>query len=155
MRSDPSEILGEASSLPTLITQPVLLSVGLRTRDRVATLLLSGELDMASSPLVEEWLSKAEGGKKSCIVVDLEQLTFIDCSGLRPLMQAEARACSGGWVFRLVNAGGPVRKVLSVIWPKILLDEIPDPPAIAQETALPAHRDQDLNPAANGRPAFA
>jgi len=154
MNADPSEILGKASSQTPPATHPELLSVGLHKRDREANLVLNGELDIATSPLVEKWLNQAEGDKPTCVTLDLEQLTFMDCSGLRPLMQAETRACSGGWEFRLVNVGGPVRKVLSFIWPKILLDETPAS-AVTKETALSADDSQGANQAANGQQAFA
>lgn len=89
---------------------------GLRSerRGRAEHLLLSGELDTATSPVLDGWLQTAERNGNSTIVVDLENVTFIDVGGLRPFIRAADRAVRSGRGFALVKAPAMVRKVLQI-----------------------------------------
>ena len=49
---------------------------------------LRGELDMYSAPLLERELSAVERDDASGIVLDLAELTFMDVSGLRAILDA-------------------------------------------------------------------
>lgn len=79
---------------------------GLRVRiggqKEIAWLALSGELDRASLPLIEESLALAQSGHDS-IVVDLEDLEFMDSSGIEAFLRAEIRARAAGGRVRVVN----------------------------------------------------
>jgi anti-anti-sigma factor len=59
-------------------------------RDRV-TLVLAGELDMASAPKLDQALRELEATDPLCIVVDLRDLAFMDSSGLALLRSAARR----------------------------------------------------------------
>lgn len=61
-----------------------------------ARLTLEGELDLASAGQVEEKLASLEAESPKRIVVDLDRLAFIDSTGLRTLIQADARARERG-----------------------------------------------------------
>jgi anti-anti-sigma factor len=84
--------------------------VDVRIDERTA--VLSGELDMASigsltdavTPLVEQ---------PGDVVVDLEQLSFIDSSGLLALLRTADRIQGGTLVLR--NPSDPVRRVLDLV----------------------------------------
>ncbi|WP_024287442.1 anti-sigma factor antagonist [Cellulomonas sp. KRMCY2] len=50
-----------------------------------------GEVDIASAPSLRRALTRVAAEPTSQVVVDLSGVTFMDCSGLRPLLEAEAR----------------------------------------------------------------
>ncbi len=67
-----------------------------RSRDQLV-LSASGELDLASAPLLQEHLLDAVQAKVGEVVVDLERTTYIDSVGLGVLATAHRRlATSGG-----------------------------------------------------------
>jgi anti-anti-sigma factor len=61
------------------------------------TLLLSGELDLASAPGLEAIIERTVRGRAQPITLDLSGLTFIDSCGLRSILLAkqlcEERSC--------------------------------------------------------------
>jgi anti-anti-sigma factor len=61
-----------------------------------ASIALEGELDLANAPQLEERLADVEGRSPSSVVIDLGRLVFIDSTGLRVLLQADARAREHG-----------------------------------------------------------
>jgi anti-anti-sigma factor len=71
---------------------PGRLTVTTEWQDRAVRLALAGELDLASVGQVEEQLAAAEARTPQRVVVDLGKLAFIDSTGLRALIQADARA---------------------------------------------------------------
>lgn len=75
-------------------------------------LTLFGELDLASSPALEEELEKV--GSEP-IAVDLRDLQFIDSTGLSVLVKAHQRAQETGLTFGLVSVGdGQVQRLLGL-----------------------------------------
>jgi anti-anti-sigma factor len=72
-------------------------------KDGVVTIALSGELDMATVPILTDNLAPFEGNGVSTIVLDLQDLTFIDSSGLLAFLEARRRAMSNG--HRLLLSG--------------------------------------------------
>jgi anti-anti-sigma factor len=70
-----------------------------------AVLALSGELDVASSPMLEAELIRA--ADREFVIVDLRELEFIDSTGLGTLVRAYQQAQEAGRRFALVR--GPAR----------------------------------------------
>ena len=80
--------------------------------DAVATVVVSGELDLATVPRLSATF--AEHGDARLLVLDLNAVTFIDSAGVRVLIEAH-RACAGSGSRLMVLAGdGPVRRVLDL-----------------------------------------
>jgi anti-anti-sigma factor len=78
----------------------------------VATVVVGGELDLATVPRLSATV--AEHGDARLLVLDLNELTFIDSTGVRLLIEAD-RACAGPGSRLVVLAGdGPVRRVLDL-----------------------------------------
>ena len=70
-----------------------------------------GELDLASSPALEEELDKVVGRRP--VVVDLRELNFIDSTGLSVLVKANQRAVESDTLFALASTGdGQVDRLL-------------------------------------------
>jgi anti-anti-sigma factor len=98
-------------------------------RDHAAHLRLSGELDMATASVLEQWLSRAESNGNTAIVLDLEHVTFMDSSGLHSFVRAAERARRSGRTFEIVKVPAPVRRVLQITETTYLLDA--DPPSLS------------------------
>ena len=56
-------------------------------REGTLAIVVAGELDIATAPALEDALSRAKATDARSILVDLEQLEFIDSSGLAVLLK--------------------------------------------------------------------
>lgn len=111
--------------MPAAEVNEELFNVFSEHRDRVAYLQLSGELDIATSPVLEGWFSHAESNGNTGVVVDLEHLTFMDASGLHSFLRAAERASHSGRDFAIVNASHAVVRILEITGTTHLLGEDP------------------------------
>jgi len=59
---------------------------------RAPRLIVSGELDLATAEQLEAGLNEIERESPETLVVDLRELEFMDSTGLRTLIAADARA---------------------------------------------------------------
>ena len=75
---------------------------------------LSGELDLASAPKLEDEMKHLEERGPGVIVLDLKELSFMDSSGLRALLSADARAREAGRRLVLVRGDERVQRVLKI-----------------------------------------
>jgi anti-anti-sigma factor len=67
------------------------------------TIRLSGELDLGNSELLDEALVEAEATDASRVLLDVEELRFIDSTGLRVILRATRRAEWSGDRLRLTR----------------------------------------------------
>ncbi|WP_144119196.1 STAS domain-containing protein [Catellatospora sichuanensis] len=83
--------------------------------DRVR-ITLAGEFDLANEQALTSWLVNAiQAGPGRAVEVDMQDVGFIDSSGIRVLLQAHAVAAQHGGSFRLTRASGTVREVLEIV----------------------------------------
>ena len=75
---------------------------------------LSGELDIAAAPTLEERLEIIFADGPPQLVVDLRLLEFIDSTGLSVLVKAHQRAREAGHEFALVKGGPQVQRLLGL-----------------------------------------
>ncbi|MFJ8630581.1 STAS domain-containing protein [Streptomyces sp. NPDC093568] len=73
---------------------------------------VTGEIDLATEPLLAEHLNAATAGPEPDVLVDLRRVVFFDCSGLRVLCRAERRARDHGGRLRVVSDGPRIRRLL-------------------------------------------
>jgi anti-anti-sigma factor len=74
---------------------------------------LHGELDLAGCELTEQALLAAEASDATTILVDIDELTFVDSHGLRILLRAHRRdEESGAGRLRVTRASGHVAELL-------------------------------------------
>lgn len=73
-----------------------------------------GELDLATVPRLEIELVRARSSGRA-IVLDLRQLTFMDSSGLHLLMRVDADVRSRGQSFAIIDADGPIARLLTIV----------------------------------------
>ena len=89
--------------------------------------MLEGELDIATTPQVEEELRRIEAQHADVIVLDLRGLTFMDSTGLRLLVTADARARDAGHRLAIVRGPAAVHRVLEITGLHSRLDLVEDP----------------------------
>lgn len=91
------------------------------------TIEFDGELDIATTPSAEAELRRVEEGGAGVIVLDLRGLTFMDSTGLRLLVSADARARSGDHRLAIVRGPAAVQRVLELTGLDTRLDVIDHP----------------------------
>jgi anti-sigma B factor antagonist len=102
--------------------------------DSVATVVVSGELDLATAPRLSA--AVAEHGGAKVLVLDMTATTFIDSTGVRALLQADRRAARSGSRLVVVAGDGPVRRVLELCELDGRLTIVRDHPAPTAEAEL-------------------
>jgi anti-sigma B factor antagonist len=90
------------------------LSISSTVEDGTVSIVLEGELDLAGARRMEESLAAAEREDPARMVVDLELLQFIDSTGLRLLLQANARAHERGCELVLRPGAPAVQRAFEV-----------------------------------------
>jgi anti-sigma B factor antagonist len=85
-----------------------------RREGETTVLTLVGELDLASVSGVQQRLGELRdvGG---AVILDLDQLTFMDSTGIRMLLSACQDADEHEWRFQVTRGSGRVRHLLSVV----------------------------------------
>jgi anti-anti-sigma factor len=81
--------------------------------DRVIV-ALDGELDMANAPTLESVVDGAELDGKAMVVLDLQQLQFIDSTGLRIILSLRERTLATGREFAVTPGSQQVQRLLSL-----------------------------------------
>ncbi len=84
-----------------------------RQQDRVV-LHLEGELDLASSPILERALEAPELADTPLLVLDLDELSFVDSTGLRIILLAHEGARSRNQEFAITQGSPQVQRLLSI-----------------------------------------
>jgi anti-sigma B factor antagonist len=88
----------------------------------VAVISLSGELDIASAPQLEERIQALIDAGRARLIVDLAGLTFCDSTGIGTLVRANNECLSRGGHLRLAAPNRHVARILAVVG---LLDTFP------------------------------
>jgi anti-sigma B factor antagonist len=81
-------------------------------RDGTVHISLSGELDISTAPQLEDDLRRVEAERPECIVLDLRDLSFMDSTGLRLLIMADARAREEGRRLAIGRGNEMIQRVL-------------------------------------------
>jgi anti-anti-sigma factor len=84
-----------------------------KEHDRVV-LGLHGELDLVGAPMLQSEIDSETVAAAPLIVLDLEDLEFIDSSGLRVILSAHERARERGQAFALTRGSHQVQRLLSI-----------------------------------------
>lgn len=90
------------------------LSVSAREQGESIVIEVDGELDLGSSPQLEQALDYARREEPALVVIDLAKLRFTDMAGLRVLMEAQAQSDREGRRLALANVPEPVRRVMKL-----------------------------------------
>ena len=84
-----------------------------REAERVR-LRVQGELDLATAPIVARRLETLRE-QRTDVVLDLDELAFIDMSGLRMLRAAADDAARDGWAFTVTDGSAAVRRLIDFV----------------------------------------
>jgi anti-sigma B factor antagonist/stage II sporulation protein AA (anti-sigma F factor antagonist) len=98
------------------------LAARIDSRNGVASVALTGELDLGTVPILEGHLAPFENDGVAAILVDLRDLTFTDTTGIRALIDATDRVITSGRRLILVDARPFVRSVFRLTGTERLLD---------------------------------
>jgi anti-anti-sigma factor len=85
-----------------------------RGKNGAVRLVLSGELDIATAPQVEEELERLEPDTPRVLILDLRGLDFMDSTGLRTVVAADTRAREAGRRLVVVRGSAAVDRIFSV-----------------------------------------
>jgi anti-anti-sigma factor len=88
----------------------------------------AGELDIATTPALEQAIAEATDAPGAALVLDLRELTFMDSTGLRTLAQTNARAEDEGFTLSIVRGSSQIERVLEISGLGALLPLIDAPP---------------------------
>ena len=97
------------------------------TTGRAATVTVSGELDLVSSPTLEEALERVGGTDVDLVLLDLRGLDFMDSTGLHLLIKAQQRLQERGRQFAVIRGGVQVERLLSLTGVAELLKIVDSP----------------------------
>jgi len=75
---------------------------------------LHGELDLLGAPLLEEEIEKAETEAPAIVVLDLQDLQFVDSAGLRVILAAHERSRQQGKELALTPGSEQVQRLFTI-----------------------------------------
>ena len=75
---------------------------------------LHGELDLLGAPLLQKEIEKVEGGSPGIVVLDLQDLQFVDSAGLRVILAAHERSRQNGQEFALTPGTEQVQRLFTI-----------------------------------------
>lgn len=98
---------------PESIIQENKMKSNLRSESNFDVLELSGEVDLHFSPVLREMiLASLKEGKS--LLIDLEEVSYIDSSGIASLVEGFQTAKSSKLAYGLLSISGPALQVLTL-----------------------------------------
>ena len=85
-----------------------------RSQGKATIIAVSGELDLASSPALQEELDRVSASDADLLIIDLRDLDFMDSTGLSVLVRAHQRAEEQGRQLAMVKGPQQVQRLLSL-----------------------------------------
>jgi anti-sigma B factor antagonist len=79
------------------------------------TLALSGELDVVSSPQLEQRLNELLAESHARVILDLSELAFVDSAGVSALIKARRQAELNGRTLVLARPTEQVHRVFALV----------------------------------------
>jgi anti-anti-sigma factor len=90
------------------------LEVSIRTEPAATVLGVSGELDLASFPVLEQAIASVSDSAPELVVLDLAELEFMDVAGLRAVLRSNERLREAGKRLAVASPGHGVRRLLAL-----------------------------------------
>ena len=97
-----------------------------RRHEGTVVLTLRGELDMASADLVSARLDELRAAGEPALL-DIDELDFMDSSGLRLVLDAAEASDASGWPFSLTHGPEQVRRLFESTMVTARLPIVPRP----------------------------
>jgi anti-sigma B factor antagonist len=89
-------------------------NVQLQPQADAALVAVSGELDIATAPELEQALHQISPDQCKLVIVDLRELEFMDSTGLSTLVRAHQRLSEQGCELTLVKGPPQVQRLLDL-----------------------------------------
>jgi anti-sigma B factor antagonist len=108
-----------------------MITLSLETREEgdQVRIAVEGELDLSSALTFDEEVRRAEERCPRTLVIDLSGLKFLDSTGLRLIMSAQARAKKRGHRLTIVEGGQAVQRIFRLAGVNRRLEIVPEAPA--------------------------
>jgi anti-anti-sigma factor len=90
------------------------LRLSVRHHGDRATIHIGGEVDLATCPLLQAIVVDLVDRGCHQLIIDLERVSFLDCAGIRVLVDARRRVQEHGGSVTLVRPRPPVWRVLAL-----------------------------------------
>ena len=100
-------------------------------------LALAGEFDLSNAAQVEDALKEIERERPSLLVLDLRELTFMDSTGLRVMVSADARARDDSRRLAVVQGPESVHRVFRITGLDDHLEMVETPEAAIRGNGMP------------------
>jgi anti-anti-sigma factor len=100
--------------------------------DEMVRLVLAGEFDLSNAAQVEDALKEIERERPPLLVLDLRELTFMDSTGLRVMVSADARARDDSRRLAVVQGPESVHRVFRITGLDDHLEMVESPEAAAR-----------------------
>jgi anti-sigma B factor antagonist len=101
---------------------PILFDAHVHLNRETVVVDVRGELCLATAPMLLERLDELDRGFTR-LVLDLRQVTFMDSTGIRLLVQMQSRARADGFYFAISVEGTPAR-TLQLVGLEDRLDQV-------------------------------
>jgi len=88
--------------------------VEVRNEGQTTVIAVRGELDLASSPALQEELDRVATSDAKLLIIDLRNLDFMDSTGLSVLVRAHQRTEEQGRQLAMVKGPQQVQRLLSL-----------------------------------------
>jgi anti-sigma B factor antagonist len=111
---------------------PDQLRIDVRHEPGRVVLALSGELDMASAELLQKAVEEPGAGEGKLLLLDLQQLQFIDSTGLRAILTTLEHCRERGQEFAITPGSQQVQRLLSITG---VAEHLPTLPATGEMVA--------------------
>jgi anti-sigma B factor antagonist len=89
-------------------------TVQLQPRSDAVLIAVSGELDIASAPELEQMLDQVSPEQTKLVIVDLRELEFMDSTGLSIIVRAHQRLSEHGCELTLIKGPPQVQRLLDL-----------------------------------------
>jgi anti-sigma B factor antagonist len=84
------------------VVRPTEFKITRTTTPAGMTLAIVGELDLSTVPVLAESVGRL-GSSVERLTLDLSELSFMDSTGLRLLIELEQKAAQQGWILAMVR----------------------------------------------------
>jgi anti-sigma B factor antagonist len=84
------------------MVRPTRFEIAERAQGENPILAVTGELDLSTVPVLQQRIDGHLGDELTTLTLDLSELTFMDSSGLRLLIELDKRARRESWKLTLV-----------------------------------------------------
>lgn len=93
---------------------PEQLHIDVRQESDGVVISLTGELDLAHAAMLQGAVEGEQAAAAKTLVLDLQELTFLDSTGLRAILSARELCWRRGQEFAVTQGSPQVQRLLSV-----------------------------------------